>query len=98
MADLLQIPIDQLLAAMPAIPASTSVSASAAVLWATAVASAYLVARFADQKVNWELVVRKAHKFVARQAKTVGTAGAGGPVIDWTQLAADFVASLPSSL
>jgi hypothetical protein len=38
-------------------------------------------------------VVRKAHKFVARQAKTVG----GGPaaVIDWHQLAADFVASLP---
>jgi hypothetical protein len=93
-ADLLQIPLDQLLAALPATAASSAPAPAAVqVLWSTAVASAYLVARFADQKVNWELVVRKAHKFVARQAKTVG----GGPaaVIDWHQLAADFVASLP---
>ncbi|ELR11526.1 von Willebrand factor type A domain containing protein [Acanthamoeba castellanii str. Neff] len=92
-ADLLQIPLDQLLAALPATAASASAPAAVLVLWATAVASAYLLARFADQKVNWELVVRKAHKFVARQAKTVG----GGPaaVIDWHQLAADFLASLP---
>jgi hypothetical protein len=83
-ADLLQITLEQLTAAAPALATEE--------LWATAVASAYLVSRFADHRVTWELVVRKATKHIARSVKSLSPDAAA---IDWHQLAVDFVSSLP---
>lgn len=56
-------------------------------MWATAVASAYLKMAFPDQKVNWELVVRKAARFVFSQAKSL-------PASEWDQDADDYVKQL----
>jgi hypothetical protein len=59
-------------------------------LWATVVVAAFLQKRFPGQKTNWDLVVKKALKFVARQTKNVKLAAAAGE-IDWLQVATAFL-------
>jgi hypothetical protein len=60
-------------------------------LWATAVVAAYLAKRFPDQKTNWDLVVKKALKFIARAKKAV-KAKSDADELDWFQLATAFLA------
>jgi hypothetical protein len=59
-------------------------------LWATAVVAAFLQTKFPGQKTNWDLVVKKALKFIARQKKNVKLASSGED-IDWLQLAIAFL-------
>ncbi|ELR16785.1 uncharacterized protein ACA1_382650 [Acanthamoeba castellanii str. Neff] len=59
-------------------------------LWATAVVAAFLQKRFPGQKTNWDLVVKKALKFIARQKKNVKLASESEE-IDWVQLATAFL-------
>jgi hypothetical protein len=60
-------------------------------LWATAVVAAFLQKRFPGQKTNWDLVVKKALKFIARQKKNVKLASSESEDIDWVQLATAFL-------
>ncbi len=58
-------------------------------LWATLVVAAYLTTQFGDQKVNWDLVVKKALKYAAKCAAVPqpSDGGNGG----WYDLATNFV-------
>jgi len=57
------------------------------ILWATSLVVAYLAAAFRDQKVNWELVAKKAKTFISRQSKKLNIS------VDWEDLATNFVSS-----
>jgi predicted HAD superfamily Cof-like phosphohydrolase len=59
-------------------------------VWATAVVAAFLAKRFPDQKTNWDLVVKKALKFIARAKKEVKVKDASDE-LDWFQLATAFL-------
>jgi hypothetical protein len=54
------------------------------------VVAAFLQKRFPGQKTNWDLVVKKALKFIARQKKNVKLASESEE-IDWVQLATAFL-------
>lgn len=60
-------------------------------VWATAIVAAFLKKQFADQKTNWDLVVKKALKFIARQKKNIKTKNPEAE-IDWMELATAFLA------
>jgi len=59
-------------------------------IWATAVVCAYLEIKWADFKINWELVVSKAQKYLARSAQKLDAA----KDVDWKDLAAKWVQAL----
>jgi len=48
-----------------------SINADLENLWATAVVVAFLQVKFPRQRVNWELVVGKGQRWVAKQAKSL---------------------------
>ena len=71
---------------------TTTVDKEVEALWATAVVAAFLQKRFPGQKTNWDLVVKKALKFIARQKKNVKLATSSeSEDIDWVQLATAFL-------
>ena len=64
-------------------------SADAEAIWVTAIVIAFLEARFPDQKTNWDLVVKKAKRWIAKQVKTVQLKSG----VDVVSEAAKFVAA-----
>eukprot|EP01114_Cavostelium_apophysatum_P024203 TRINITY_DN940_c0_g1_i3.p1 TRINITY_DN940_c0_g1~~TRINITY_DN940_c0_g1_i3.p1 ORF type:complete len:876 (-),score=276.34 TRINITY_DN940_c0_g1_i3:53-2680(-) len=65
-----------------------SVSTTNFDLWMTAIVIAYLSTQFADQKVNWDLVVDKAKKWIKKEEKNLG----GNPP-DWEVEAKAFLSA-----
>ncbi|KAL6040638.1 von Willebrand factor A domain-containing protein 5A [Balamuthia mandrillaris] len=59
-------------------------------LWATAIVVEYLTSKFADQKTNWDLVVKKAKKWILRQHKQLNIKPES---LDWLAKASAFVQS-----
>ena len=68
-----------------------AVDAEVEQIWATAVVAAFLSAKFPDQKNNWDLVVKKARKFVARAHKKIVKLKDPSVEIDWFLLATSFL-------
>jgi len=68
-----------------AMPATTASAAEVELLWATALVVAYLAAAFPGQKVNWDLVVKKANTYISRQSKKLGI------TVEWQELAEKLV-------
>jgi len=65
----------------------SSASQDVETLWTTAVVAAYLAKVFPRDKSNWQQVVNKAHRFIAKQKKSLGIK----PDLDWKQEAEKFV-------
>lgn len=61
-------------------------------VWATAVVAAFLKKKFADQENNWDLVVKKAAKFIARQKKSIKLKNVDED-LKWLDLAAAFLSA-----
>lgn len=61
-------------------------------MWATAVITAFLKKQFPDQRTNWDLVVKKALKFIIRQQKSIHFASSSDSEINWLELANAFLA------
>jgi len=55
-------------------------------LWMTALVIVYLVTKFEDQIVNWDMVVDKARKWMKKEEKRLGITN-----IDWESLASSFI-------
>jgi len=81
--------LDKLSKAIPTGSLEGDVDQEVELVWGTAVVAAFLTVTFADQQVNWDLVVKKAKKFIARQKKTIKTK----QELDWFALALAFVTS-----
>jgi len=56
-------------------------------IWATALAVAYLITKFADKQIQWELVVEKAKKWISRQSKLANVQ------VDWYKEAELFIST-----
>jgi len=66
------------------------VTAEVEAVWITAVVIAFLQIRFPGQKTNWDLVVKKAKRWVSKQSKVVNVKPEG---FDYVAEATKFVQS-----